>query len=254
MRPSIKTFLIALMLGFLPTLTLAAASETPALTEAQKAAVESVIHDYLTKKNPEIIIEAAKQAQMRMEKESSERDAEAIGKNQDKLLNDPNSPVGGNPKGDVSVVEFFDYQCGYCKLAQPFVARLVNEDKNVRVIYKEFGILGPVSIEASKAALASVAQGKYLKFHEALMTTQDHLSSDSIYQIAKSVGLDVERLKKDMASDKVKKLFDDNQELAREIGARGTPTFVIDSKLYPGAVPYEQLKKLVADARANKKK
>jgi len=251
-----KSLLLALAVCLMPALALAAtapSTDTSALTDAQKKAVEAVVRDLLLKKEPEIIIKAAQIMQEKMEKDSVVKSKESIATNRKKLLNNPDSPVGGNPKGDVTVVEFFDYLCGYCKMAQGHLEKLTAADKNVRVVYKEFGILGPVSIEAAKAAQASNEQGKYVAFHNALMTSKERLTSDKIYEIAEKVGLDVEKLKKDMESDKVKKAIADVHALADEMGARGTPTFVIGEKLYPGALPLAQLKEAVAKARKDKK-
>lgn len=247
-----KTLLVVLTLGLLSSF--ADAADTSALTDAQKTAVEAVVRELLTKKEPELVIKAAQSVQEKMEKESVVKSSESITKNREKLLNDPDTPVGGNPKGDITVVQFFDYMCGYCKMAQGHLAKLVAEDKNVRLVYKEFGILGPNSIEASKAALASAAQGKYIAFHNALMSSKERLDSDGIMKLAGTVGLDVEKLKKDMESDKVAKIIADTRTLAEAMGARGTPTFVIGEKLYPGALPYDQLKEAIAEARKAGKK
>ena len=184
----------------------------------------------------------------------AEKSQHAVADNHDKLFNDANAPVGGNAKGDVTVVEFFDYQCGYCKQTQEFILKLLDADKNVKIIFKEFPILGPNSVQAAKAALASVRQDKYIKFHNALLATKDHLTDDVIAKVAKDAGLDVEKMKKDMADPVIEAIVKANQDLGSEIGARGTPTFVIGDQVYPGALPYDQLKKTIDDARKNSKK
>lgn len=249
-----KTILVLSAFALLPSMAMAADASSSALTDAQKTAVEAVVRELLLKKEPELIVKAAQEVQKRMETESAAKGQEAILKNRDKLLKDPNAPVGGNPKGDVTVVEFFDYQCGYCKMAQENVLKLLNDDKNVRILYKEYPILGPVSTFAAKAALASVEQGKYIKFHEALMSVKDRLTEESVLSTAKSVGLDVEKLKKTMESEKIEKIIKDNQDLAAEIGARGTPAFIIGDKLYPGVLSVEQMKETIAEARKSAKK
>ena len=254
---SIKVVLLAFMIGLVPALA-TAAEATPglapaALTDAQKTAVEEVVRDLLTKKEPEIVIKAAQAMQEKMETEHAVKGQAAVGKNRDRLYNDPDSFVGGNPKGDVTVVEFFDYMCGYCKVAQEAVEKVLAEDKNVRLVYKEFPILGAGSMTASKAAIASVPTGKYIKFHNALMSSKDRLTETTIFAIAENVGLNVEKLKKDMADEKVEKIVKANLALAQEIGARGTPTFIIGEKVFPGAVPVEQLKEAIAAARKGAK-
>ncbi len=249
----LKASLAALALILLPSMALAADSAS-ALTPAQKEAVEAVVRDLLTKKEPELVIKAAQEMEARMEKEAVEKSKEAISKNTQKLLNDPTSPVGGNPKGDVTIVQFFDYTCGYCKMSQVHLGKFLEEDKNVKLIYKEFPILGQDSAEVSKIALASHLQGKYVPFHNALMDSKERPSVEVALKIAKEVGLDVEKLKKDMGSEKIQKTIQNNRDVAEAMGARGTPTFVIGGKLYPGALPVEQLKKAVAEVREAEKK
>ncbi|MGE3622663.1 MAG: DsbA family protein [Bdellovibrionales bacterium] len=234
-----------------------AATTAPAasvFSDAQRSEIENVVKEYLTQKNPEVIMQAMQELKKRQEADSDAKSKSAITSNKDKLYNDPNSPVGGNPKGDVTVVEFFDYQCGYCKMSQPTVEKLIKEDKNVKVVYKEFPILGPASTTATKAALASVKQNKYEKLHEALMTEKGHFTDDIVYKIAKDAGLDVEKLKKDMNDPSIDKMIEANIALGTEIGARGTPTFIINDELFPGAMEYPQLKKAVEDARTAGKK
>jgi protein-disulfide isomerase len=152
---------------------------------------------------PDLVVKAAQEMRRRQEAESAVKTQAAVTANRDQLLGDPTVPVEGNPNGDVTVVEFFDYQCGYCKMAQEAVSKLLATDKNVRMIYKEYPILGPDSVQGSKAALASVNQGKYTKFHDTLMNTKGHLSNEIIFTLAKESGLDVEKLKEDMGDDSI---------------------------------------------------
>lgn len=253
--PSFATILSALIIGLMPTLALAADSPTAApFTDAQKAAIEDMVRELITKKEPEMIIKAAQAVQNRQESASAEKAQKAMISNKDKIFNNSNSPVGGNPKGDVAIVEFYDYQCGYCKLAQESVEKILSEDKNVKFIYKEYPILGANSVEAAKASVASMKQGKFLAFHDALMSVKDHLSDDIIFKVAKDTGLDVERLKKDMADKSVETLIKDDLSLGKDIGANGTPTFIIGDQLFPGAVPYDNMKKAIEDTRKRQKK
>jgi len=245
-------FLTVSLLALMPLA--ATAAEPAGLTDQQKAEVEQIVRELLTKKDPNIVMEAARSVQEKMEAESAAKGKKAIGDYKDKIFNDPNAPVGGNPKGDVTLVEFFDYQCGYCKTVHPMVVKLLQEDKNLRFVYKEYPILGDGSVLASRAALASVKQGKYFRFHEALMEMKGHVSEDGVMQAAKDVGLDLEKLKKDMASDAVEKILAANREMGMKIGANGTPTFVIGDNVFPGAVPLEQMKKVIEDVRKNQKK
>ncbi|MGB9152765.1 MAG: DsbA family protein [Alphaproteobacteria bacterium] len=234
-----------------PTAQPAAAAEAT-FTDAQRAEIENIIKDYLTNKHPEVIMQGADNLKLRQQEEAEAKSKEGVAKFKDRVFNDPNSPVGGNPKGDVTIVEFYDFNCGYCKAAEEGVERLLKEDKNIKFIYKDFPILGPTSFEASKAALASVKQGKFQAFHDALFAKKEHLTSDMIYQTAKDVGLDVEKLKKDMEDPAIKAMLSDNIKLGQDIGLNGTPMFIINEGVIPGAIPYEQMKKAVADARAKK--
>lgn len=262
---SLRTVVSALIIGLTPALAMAAnpapaaAPATPApasaaFTDAQKAAIEDIVRNLLTKKEPDLIIKAAQEYQLRQETVDLEKSQKALANNRDKIFNDANAPVGGNPKGDVTVVEFYDYQCGYCKMSEEAIVKLLAEDKNIKFVYKEFPVLGPMSTQAAKASLASVRQGKFAKFHEALMNTKDHLSEDVILKVAKSVGLDAEKLKKDMADEAIDKMIKENIATGNEVGAHGTPTFIIGDQIFPGAMPIEAMKKAVEATRKGAKK
>ncbi|MDR3448470.1 MAG: DsbA family protein [Alphaproteobacteria bacterium] len=231
----------------------AAAPVATSFTPAQKAEIQSIIKSYLTTEHPEVMAEGLQNLQKKEQDDSETKSKEAIAALRDKVFHDPATPVSGNPKGDVTVVEFFDYQCGYCKMSEPGLEALLKQDKNVRVVYKEFPILGAASVEASHASLASIKQGKYQEFHDALMGKKDHLTSDLIYSTAKSVGIDVDRLKKDMASADVQAQVDASLKLGQDIGVRGTPMFIINDTIFPGAMQGDQLKQAVDDARSGKK-
>jgi protein-disulfide isomerase len=239
-----------------PATTPAPATAAKTFSDADKAAIEDIIKTYLTKEHPEVLVDAMQEMQKRDQASAEAKSEIAIKSATDKIYNNPDTPVGGNPKGDVTVVEFFDYQCGYCKMAEADAEKLLKEDKNVKFIYKDFPILGPASSQAAKVAMAAAMQGtpKYIKLHDALMAQKEHLNEDMVYKAAKEAGLDVEKLKKDMASDKVAKEVQANLDLGSEVGVRGTPMFIIGENVYPGAMQYDQLKKAVDDARAAAKK
>jgi protein-disulfide isomerase len=168
------------------------------------------------------------------------------------LLNDPNSPVSGNLNGDVTVVEFFDYRCGYCKRVAPAVTQLQQDDPNVRVVYKDFPILGEASEVAARAALASKVQGKHVAFHESLLASQNELTQETIFMIAAEVGLDIERLKSYMEAPLIQATIERNRMLARELGINGTPGFIVGNELVPGALDLKDLKNLVRQVRQEK--
>lgn len=216
--------------------------------EAQRRAIEAIVRDTLTK-NPEIVMEAIEALQAREKQVAEDRARAALTTHAKALYEDPASPVAGNAKGDVTVVEFFDYQCGYCKAVQADVQALIKQDGKLRFVFKEFPILGPGSLVAAKAALAARNQGKYLEMHEALMSHRGQLDQDTVLRLARSAGLDTERLKADMESEPVEAALRANHELAEALGIRGTPGFVFGGTIVPGAVKLDEMKRLVASAR-----
>jgi protein-disulfide isomerase len=237
---------IGVVLGARATLPdrLAAA---PALT-GDKAELGKSIREYLIA-NPEVLVEAMQELER---KQDSQRDTvaqKAILENRAGLLNDPETPVIGNPSGDVTVVEFSDYQCPYCKRAHTTVEAVLKADNKVRVVFKDLPILGEPSRIASLAALAARNQDKYRALHNALLEYNGKLDRDRIMEIAKSVGLDVEKLQKDMEDPKLVKIIERNMALASALGVRGTPAFVIGNQFVPGAVDADTLKRLIAEAR-----
>ena len=169
----------------------------------------------------------------------------AIAENAEALYDDPMAYVYGNPDAEVTIVEFFDYRCGYCKKAFPGITEFIANNTHVKLILKEFPILGEQSVFASKAALAAQEQGKYWELHSALMETRAPLSEENVYEIAEGAGLDLERLKKDMQAKKVTEAILDNEALAEVIGVRGTPAFIVNGELQTGALPTERLQELV---------
>lgn len=238
--PSMSRFRHALALPLaIGVLTLVVPPASAADKPLTKADVEKIVRDYLVE-HPEVILEAIQALESKEQAAADQAAKAALVANRKALENNPASPVGGNPKGDVTLVEFFDYNCGYCKRTHPERAAAVKGDGKVRVVYKEFPILAPSSMEAAKAALASVRQGKYEAFHTALMVYEGRLDSDAIRVTAKEVGLDVQKLEKDMSDASIQAEIDANIELAQKLGIRGTPGFVIGDTLIPGAISTEQ--------------
>ncbi len=217
------------------------------LTPAQIEAIQEVIRDYLVN-NPEIIREAI--TKLRASQRTAARQArrQTVGAKRKELLNDPGSPVAGNPDSDVTVVEFFDYRCPYCKGTAPDLKRLREED-DIRFVYKEFPILGPQSVFAARAALAARGQGKYFAFHDALMEVKGGLDEAAVMEVAKGVGLDTERLRRDMTAPEIDAVLKRNFRLAQVLNVTGTPAFVIGDELVPGAVGLATLRAYVRQAR-----
>ena len=218
---------------------------------ADQAELGKSIRAYLLA-NPEVLVDAMQELER---KQDSQRDAVAqkgVSENQAELYRDPDSPVGGNPNGDVVIVEFNDYQCPYCKRAYVAVKAVTKADGNVKIIHKDLPILGEASKIAALAALASVKQRKHAELHAALMENNARLDRGKILEIAGSVGLDVAQLERDMQDPGLQRIIDRNMAIASALGVRGTPAFVIGNQFVPGAVDAEALKQLIADARKGK--
>ncbi len=238
----------ALWLGALIVLLPARAAPAAEFTPEQKKAIEAIIRDYLAN-NPEMLLDALQAAEDKLKSESKDKAAQALSARRREVLDDPESPVGGNPKGDVSLVEFFDYRCPYCKQVEPALEALLGQDKQLRFVYKEFPVLGADSVTASRAALAARKQGKYDALHHALMGTKGQLDEATVLKVAQSVGLDAERLKRDMAAPEIDHALKANLQLAEALDIRGTPGFVIGDEIVPGAIGLDTLKSLIAAAR-----
>lgn len=230
------------------------ATNAAVFTDTQRGEIESIIKTYLTDKNPEVLAEGFQTLQRRERDEATAKTTQAVGANKKSLFGNPNSPSAGNPKATVTLVEFYDYQCGYCKMSASTVERLLKEDKDLRVIYKNFPVLGPLSAEAAKAAMASAKQGKFTAFHTALMSKKERLTNEQILSVAQEVGMDIAKMKKDMADKGVEALIDVDVTLAREMGIEGTPFFVINDDFAAGALPYEAMKGKIGAARAKAQK
>jgi len=239
---------LALSLIAIAALPVAAADFTP----DQKKAIDGIVHDYLLN-NPDALIEALRKAETKLDSDAQDKAAKALGERRREIYDDPLSPVGGNPQGDVTIVEFFDYRCPYCKEVQPSLDKLLGEDRKLRFVFKEMPVLGPASVTAAHAALAARKQGKYDAFHQAMMATRGQIADDTVFHVAGSVGLDVERLKQDMAAPEIEKALKANLKLAEALGIKGTPGFVIGDRIVPGAVDLEGLSDYVAEARNGKK-
>lgn len=221
------------------------AQPEPTLSEAD---VRGIVQAYLTEK-PDVVIDAIRAFQAREDKREAEQRNATIASMWDEISAVEGDPVIGNPQGDVTLVEFFDYRCGYCKRMTPEVNALVEEDPKVRIVMKEFPILGPESVIAARVALAADRQGRYAEVHDALMSHTGQLDSDAIYGIAEAAGLDMERLRADMQHPEVDATLQRNMELADSLEIRGTPAFVTRTGITPGAVSRSALRDMVAKAR-----
>lgn len=240
-----RTALLTTLIATTSLITPAAAEELTR-EEVKKLALEAILE------NPQIVMDAVAILRQQ-EEEAAEQAAKATLSDQKQILeNDPNAPVLGNVNGDVTVVEFFDYNCPYCKRAKAEVDAMMAEDSNVRLVFREWPILGDGSVAATRAALASRKQGKYEEFHEALMNAKGRLQEDSVMAIAAEIGLDVDQLKADMNAPEVQEHIDTSMRLATALGFSGTPSFVIGEQLAPGLVNKDQLIELVKTVRDTK--
>ncbi|MDX1541468.1 MAG: DsbA family protein [Geminicoccaceae bacterium] len=215
---------------------------------AELDSFEQRVREYLLE-HPEVVMEALQLLQERQRVAEAESLERTIVERREEILNDPAAPVGGNPSGDVTVVEFFDYNCPYCRRVAPTMTALEEADPDLRLVYKEFPILGPGSQFAARAALASRRQGKYVAFHNALMRADDQVAEESVMRIAREVGLDPEQLEADMQDPAIQAAIDRTLQLADALQITGTPSFVIGQQIVPGAVDLRTLQSLVARAR-----
>lgn len=236
---------------------------TPQLAQAQisekdKKAIEEIVRNYILE-HPEILPEAINILQSRQEAAQQAQMGEVIAKSQNALLRDGFSVVVGNPTGDVTLVEFYDYRCPYCVQAHSDIEKLIKEDKNLRVVYKQFPVKDhpdqpPVSLTAARMAQAIYKQGLplFLTFHEKLMAQNTRFSMDDLGRIATEIGVDMTRLNTDMQDPKIIDGIRTTFELANDIGLSGTPTFIIGQQVIVGAQGYSRLKEAIDSVRANK--
>jgi protein-disulfide isomerase len=226
-----------------------------ALTGPQRSEVESIIREYLLK-NPELIEEVMRELEKRQSAAESAKAQNTIKDNAQILFNSPRQVTLGNPKGDVTMVEFFDYNCGYCKRAMGDMLELMKTDPNLRVVLKEFPVLGEGSVQAAQVAIALNMQDKggkkYLDFHQKLLNTRGGVDKAKAMAAAKDAGADMARLEKDMASPEIKTTLEETFRLAEPLGLNGTPSYVIGENVVIGAVGLSELKGKINAARCGK--
>lgn len=231
-------------------LFVAAPTQAQGFTDAQKKEIEAIIGDYL-RANPEAILESVRAMQEREQAAQLQRQMNNLIARRRDIERDPSSPVLGNPNGDVTVTEFFDYRCGYCKAVLPAVMQLLKDDPKVRYVMKELPILSPESRIAARLAMAvwKTEPKRYLDLHAKLMGAQGDFTEKRIMDLAKEAGINVARAQQEMAKPEIEGALRNNAELAHDIGINGTPAFIVGTRLAPGAVDYATLKQFVAEAR-----
>ncbi len=232
--------------------TVAPTAGGSAFTDEQKKALGEIIKDYLVK-NPEVMIDVQNALDEKSQKEQDAKLKSFMADNAKSIYRAPNSSIAGDADGDITVVEFFDFNCGYCKRGLPEVQKLIHDDKKVRFVFKELPILAKGSEEAAKVALAAKRQGKYWEFHQVMLGSKGQANEASALKVAESLNLDMDKLKADMASDAVKTELADDMALAKKIGVNGTPHFLVGDKSVPGAPDdlHDQLETLVTEFRKN---
>lgn len=243
----IKTLLAAAAAAFL---AFAAPANAEGLSEAEQQQVRDIVRDYLMA-NPQLVYDALKELEARQERAAEEARRMSLVEYRDEIFNVAGDPVVGPDDAAVTVVEFFDYKCSYCKRVVDSIANLRDKAPDVRIVFKEFPILSEESLYAARAALAARKQDLYMPFHLALMRARGTLSERTVMRLAESVGLDAAQLKTDMASPEVDVLIERNYRVAEALGIRGTPAFIIGDQVVPGAISEQQMLQLIAAARAS---
>lgn len=243
-----KYFALPLMMSALAFPSLAHAE----MSAEQKAEIEAVVRDYILQ-HGEVLIQSVNNYQQRQEEESNKAAEGEAKKLLESIKNDKNLAMAGNPNGDVTVVEFFDFNCGYCKKAFEEVQSLLKDDKNVKVVFYDMPILGPSSHEMSKWALAAKKQGKYFEYHQALMTHTGEKSEATFKKLAEDAGLDGDKLAKDKDLPEIEAEIRKHLETSQSLGIQGTPGFLINEKIFRGYIPYNVMQDAIKEARGAKK-
>ena len=231
------------------------AAPAQSFSDVQRTDIEKIVREYLIA-HPEVLEEAMNELSKRQAVAEAEKHQANIAKNADIIFNSPRGVTIGNKDGDVTFVEFFDYNCGYCKRAMQDMLDLMKSDPKVRVVLKEFPVLGQGSIEAAQVAIAVRMQDasgkKYLDFHQKLLNSRGQIDKAKALAAAKETGLDMARLEKDMAGAEIKATLEENFRIAEDMGLNGTPSYVIGDQVVVGAIGLPALKEKIAMARCGK--
>jgi protein-disulfide isomerase len=233
---------------------LPAPSRADEFSATQRGEIEKIIKDYLVS-HPEVLEEASAELDKRKQLAEAEKARTEIKNHSDVIFNSPHQVTIGNTKGDVTLVEFFDYNCGYCKRALADLTTIMKEDPKLRVVLKEFPVLGPGSVEAARVAVAVRMQDsgkKYFDFHLRLLGGRGQADKARALAAAKEAGFDMARIEKDMTSDEVNVAIGENMKIAEELGLNGTPSYIVGSEVVVGAVGLAALKEKVNVARCGK--
>jgi protein-disulfide isomerase len=247
-----KKYLFFILIGAVWLINPIANAKTSQFSSGQVKQIQQIVHDYLVN-NPEVLVEASNALQQKQLTTVTNQVEASVTKNADQIFQVNGRPVVGNPKGNITMVEFFDYQCPHCKVMVPIVAQLIKANANLRVILIEWPIFGPSSKYASEAALASLKQNKYHDFHNALLNKGYPLDNKTVLKLAKSVGINIRKLQSDMKDKAIDQQITANFELANDTGIVhiGTPAFIIGNvdknkfRFVPGQVDQADLQKAI---------
>jgi len=243
---NVRLVTLALVLGIVASALVArpvVGADEPKLTQQE---IEKIVHDYLLRE-PEVLAEALRLLQQRQSSAAAQKAKQAIRDHQQALLSDQSSPVEGNAQGKVTIVEFFDYRCVHCRRVASTIDQLVRSNASVRVVYKNFPVLGEPSVLAARAAVAAQQQGGWPKLHRAMLAYEGDFTTETLLKLGTSVGLDSGKLKTDMMSPATDKALQANLTLAAALGVDVTPTFVIGERVIRGALSAEAFQALVAE-------
>lgn len=240
---------LALTLGLATPTT---ALDLSAMSEAERTAFGAAVRSYLLE-NPEVLMEAIGVLEQRQQEDQASRDLRLLAEKADVIFNNPDDWAGGNPAGDITLVEFVDYRCGYCRRAHDEVAQLVSNDGNIRLVMKEFPILGEDSMTSARFAIAARRLGgdaAYKQAHDALIALRGPVDDAALGQIAAGIGLELGELKAEMESEAVANIIRANHALGADLDINGTPTFVLPRTMVRGFVPLAGMEQIVAGQRA----
>jgi protein-disulfide isomerase len=231
------------------------AGHAQSISDAQRGEIEKIVREYLIN-HPEVLQEAIAALEKRQAAEEAAKHEAAVKDNAEALFSSSRQVTVGNPQGDVTFVEFFDYNCGYCKKAMADMFDLMKSDSKLKVVLKEFPVLGPGSVEAARVAVAVRMQDKsgkkYLDFHQKLLSGRGQADKARALAAAKEAGLDVAKIERDMTSDEVRQSLEESLKLAEKLGLNGTPSYVIGKQIVIGAVGLEGLKEKIGIARCGR--
>jgi len=247
--------LTAAVFAALLAVALPQASRAQDFSPAQRSSIETIVREYLIA-HPEVLQEAMAELEKRQSVAEAEKHKSAVKEHAKLLFSSPRQVVLGNPKGNVTFVEFFDYNCGYCKRAMADMLTLLKDDSNLKVVLKEFPVLGPGSVEAAQVAVAVRMQDptgkKYLAFHQALLGGRGHADKARALAVAKDLGFDMGKLEKDMTGPEVKATLQEEFKLADALGLNGTPSYVVGDEVVVGAIGLDGLREKINTARCGK--